>query len=193
MVPLFPIGVRPFRKRGQSMADAQVRQKRPDGWWYPWIFVAGFAIVLSVNVTMIFFATTTFNGLETADPYEKGVAYNKEIAAADAQAALGWSGDFSVAGVRPSGEEGRQAALRFRVQAKDGSPVDGLVVVAELRRPTKAGMDQKVELLPSAPGEYGAVVTVPLAGLWDVRVISTRGAGTPAEQVFRLNSRITLR
>lgn len=193
MVPLFPIAVRAFRKRGQSMADAQIRQKRPDGWWYPWIFVAGFAIVLVVNATMIFFATTTFNGLETADPYEKGVAYNKEIAAADAQAALGWSGEFIVADVRPAAEEGRQATVRFRVLAKDGSPVDGLTVTAELRRPTKAGMDQKVDLLPAAPGEYSAVVTVPLAGLWDVRVVSSRGVGTPAEQMFRLSSRITLR
>ncbi|GAB3128747.1 FixH family protein [Novispirillum itersonii] len=175
------------------MAEAQVGQKRRDGWWYPWIFVAGFAVVLSVNAIMIFFATTTFNGLETADPYEKGVAYNKEIAAADAQAALGWSGDFVVTGVRPGDGDGRKAAVRFQVKAADGAPVDGLTVIAELRRPTQAGMDQKVELLPSAPGEYAAVLSVPLPGLWDVRVVSTRAAGTPNQQIFRLNSRLELR
>lgn len=176
------------------MAEAQVGQKRRDGWWYPWIFVAGFAVVLSVNATMIYFATSTFNGLETADPYEKGVAYNKEIAAADAQAALGWSGDFAVTGVRPAKNgEGRQAAVRLKVQSADGSPVDGLTVIAELRRPTQAGMDQKIDLLPSAPGEYAAVVAVPLPGLWDVRIVSSRAAGTPNEQVFRLNSRLELR
>lgn len=176
------------------MAEAQVAQKRRDGWWYPWIFVAGFAIVLCVNATMIYFATSTFNGLETADPYEKGVAYNKEIAAADAQASLGWSGDFAVTGVRPAASgEGRQAAVRFKIQDKDAAPVDGLRVIAELRRPTQAGMDQKVELLASAPGEYAAVAAVPLPGLWDVRVVARRNVGSPNEQVFRLNSRLELR
>lgn len=176
------------------MAEARVNRQRPDGWWYPWIFVAGFAVVIVVNGFLIFFATSTFNGLETSNPYERGVAYNKEIAAADAQTALGWTAEFALTGVKSiEGQDGRKAALRLRLRDRDAAPVDGLTIVATLRRPTQAGLDQTVELLPGAPGEYGAVATVPLAGLWDIKIVAERGTGTDDVQTFRLNERLDLR
>lgn len=77
------------------MSKAQTASGRKDGWWYPYIFVAGFAVVVTANLIMMYFATSSFTGLETKSAYERGNAYNAQIAAQEAQDRLGWTVDFA--------------------------------------------------------------------------------------------------
>ena len=42
----------------------------------PWLFVAGFAIVIAVNTVMIWFAVGSFSGLYASKPRESGLHYN---------------------------------------------------------------------------------------------------------------------
>lgn len=166
------------------------KRQKQQGWWYPYIFVGGFGVVLAVNLILLFFATSTFNGLETANAYEKGLAYNEEIAAAEAQAALGWTGILEAEGRLPDtpGLEERPTKVRFTVSGPEGRPVDGLGVSAVIRRPTVAGFDQTVTLSPVGPGTYGADVVLPMAGQWEVRLKATRG-----DDIYRLRERIFVR
>ncbi|MCW8952841.1 MAG: FixH family protein, partial [Rhodospirillales bacterium] len=62
-----------------TTASGQAANNRKPGWWYPWIFVGGMTIVVIVNGIMIYFALSTFTGLETRNHYEKGLAYNTNI------------------------------------------------------------------------------------------------------------------
>ena len=48
--------------------------------YIPWLFVAGFAVVVTVNATMITFAVGSFSGLYTAKPRERGLHYNDVVA-----------------------------------------------------------------------------------------------------------------
>ena len=43
--------------------------------YIPWLFVGGFALVVAVNATMIWFAVGSFSGLYTQKPRDRGLHY----------------------------------------------------------------------------------------------------------------------
>lgn len=181
---------------GKSENSAARPQGRPDGWWYPFIFVGGFAVVVTVNVIMMYFATTTFSGLAVNNAYERGVAYNSVIAQERAQEALGWTPDFQVtprdaAGGGTgtgAGTDTRPVSLSLTMIDPQGHPVDGLRVELMLMRPAQPGHDREVRLLPVGPGTYRADVELPMAGQWDAQIFTRRGDDT-----FRLRERMFVR
>lgn len=144
-------------------------QPRKPGWWYPWIFVGCFVLVVGVNATMAFFATTTFTGLATDNAYEKGRLYNHNLAMAKAQDEMGWTVETKV---RPVAGATVQADIRVSYRDKDGKPVDNLSVRANLERPTAAGFDREIALPSLGGGLYGGVVDMPLNGVWDVDIVA---------------------
>lgn len=161
-------------------------KKRADGWWYPYIFVAGFAVVIAVNGALAYFATSTFNGLETKNAYEKGRLYNQTIALEEKQKALGWQLTLTSES-KPHEPPGTGYPADIVIQAvdRDGAALDGLTVHAEIRRPTVEGLDREVTLGRRDIGRYGSTVVLPEPGQWEVRVLATRG-----EDEYRLRERI---
>ncbi len=166
----------------------EMLRKRPQGWWYPWIFVALFVVVFAVNMTMMKFATSTFSGLAVEHAFEKGNQYNAEIAAERAQAALGWTAKLTVVATEPEDEDARTVRWRFSLVDADNTPVDGLRITAEIDRPTVTGHDIRMTLDPVAPGTYEAETLLPFKGQWEVRLIA-RHADEPK---FRLRQRIEI-
>jgi nitrogen fixation protein FixH len=142
-------------------------EARPRGWWYPYIFVGLFAIVIAVNGTLAYFATSTFTGLETEGAYDKGLAYNTNLAMARAQAELGWTVDTTA---EPVAGEGARMALTVTYKDRDGKPVEGLEVSVRVIRPTTKGHDHTVTLEPMGKGVYGIVHPLPLRGVWDLDI-----------------------
>lgn len=153
--------------------------RRP-GWWYPYIFVAVFGIVVAVNATMVWFAGSTFSGLSTDRAYDKGVAYNQALEAARRQQALGWT-VTTEAGPIPDGSRTR---IVQTYRDRDGLPVVGLRVRVHLSRPATRGYDRDIVLAASAPGDYSAIVAVPLPGLWDLEAVA-EGEGTSYQSYQR--------
>ncbi|MFA7429262.1 MAG: FixH family protein [Rhodospirillaceae bacterium] len=171
------------------MTKMQTTTKRPDGWWYPYIFVGGFAVVVTANLIMMYFATSTFTGLETKGAYERGLGYNQVIAQQEAQDKLGWTVAFSADG-RLSDTPGaaeRPTVLSLRMTDAQGQPLDGVQVEASVRRPTVAGYDFDLRLMPVGPGEYKATLDLPMAGQWDVQVYAKRG-----DDAYRLRERVVV-
>ena len=148
--------------------------RRP-GWWYPYIFVGVFLVVLAVNVIMAYSAVNTFSGIQTENAYEKGVAYNQELAQAKAQERLGWKVEATMVPHDPSNTERHDADLLVTYLDKSDHPVVGLSVKAEVLRPTKAGNDLSVELVERGAGQYTSLVPLPLAGQWELTVTATLG------------------
>ena len=172
----------------QSPASPDQAPKN-DGWWYPLIYVGAFVVIIVVNMFMLYFATRSFSGLSANDPYMTGNNYNTEIAAAEAQKRLGWKSTLSVDVTPPPAGFAMPAGslptrLSLAVTDRNGKPVEGLLITVELRRPTKLGMDQRVELATSERGVYTQWVGVPAPGQWDVRVLALRDA-----EVYRLSQR----
>lgn len=157
---------------------------RRRGSWYPWIFVGMFAVVVGVNGALAYFATSTFNGLETERAYDKGLAYNEALAGAAAQEALGWivRADFA-----PSAAGGHGGALTVHIADRAGAPLEGVEAFAVFSRPTQAGHDMRLPLGKAADGSHVALVELPFAGQWEVQVVANRGDAS-----YQLSQRILL-
>lgn len=156
---------------------------RERGWWYPYIFVGCFVLVVGVNGALAYFATSTFTGLETEGAYQKGLAYNQNLAAARAQEALGWKVDTKVTpGI--IGSDGAKVDIVVTYLDRDGKPVEGLTVTADVIRPTAKGMDRQITLPPHGNGVYGGTYTVPAKGVWDMDV-AANGVGASYQHAQR--------
>jgi nitrogen fixation protein FixH len=135
----------------------------PRDLWVPWLIVAGFALVILVNGILIYFAITSFTGLQTEGHYQRGLDYNEVLAGERGQDALGWTVglDFQETG------DGRG---RLSVQATDkaGNPLKDAGVMVRLVRPVQAGHDMDVTLSADGDGFYVADVELPLRGQWDI-------------------------
>lgn len=152
-------------------------------WWIPWSFVAFFGVVLLANGIMVFFALESWTGVGTSDAYRKGLAYNEQIAAAEAQAEQGWQATLDYA---PEG--GLNGRLSLALSDRYETPLSDAQVLVELVRPTHEGEDFTVVLAPEGAGRYGASVDFPLAGLWEARLTAEHERGS-----HRLTARLMVR
>jgi nitrogen fixation protein FixH len=148
------------------------RPRRPLTWG-PWVFFAMFAVVFAANGIMVVFAFGSWTGLETRGAYEKGVTYNETLAAARAQAALGWRVEITL---EPTGTGLVRLEAAFR--DRDGRPPRLTAVTARLIRPTHSGHDLVLALAAQGMGRYGTETTLPLPGQWDVRVHAEHAGGS---------------
>ena len=151
-------------------SSAVRRADAPSGRLYPWIFVAAMGLVVLVNAGMIWFAVSSFSGLATTDPYDKGLAFNRTLAAAEAQAALGWQVDVDAAAGPADAAPTVTLAAAFRDRA--GRALDGLQVRAFLVRPTSAGHDRAVDLAAAGEGRYRATAALALHGEWLLTIVA---------------------
>jgi nitrogen fixation protein FixH len=149
--------------------------RRPEGEtergrWIPWIFVGCFGIVLVVNGIMVYVAATTWTGIAVNRAYDKGLTYNRNLEAAERQTALGWE-----ASLVTEMAEGLVGTLEVALNDADGSPLYRADVVVAFERPTHEGHDFAVELVQDGAGTYTAPFTAPLPGVWDLRLVATKG------------------
>lgn len=155
----------------------------PRGRWIPYAFVAFFGVVLVANGAMLWIAFATWTGLETEGAYQKGLAYNRTLEQAAAQAALGWEVDLAFAQ-----EDERALAIEVTIADGHGNLIEEAGVSAAFLRPTHAGHDQVVAIPHRYGGAYAAAVELPFAGLWDVH-LTIEAAG----EAWRATRRIYLR
>lgn len=121
----------------------------------PWYFVLFFIVIALVDGAMVTLAIRTHTGVVTDHPYEKGLAYNEVVEAAEKQQALGWKGEIGYSG----------GALHFALRRGDGHPIAWENATATITRPAREGMDFSMELKGAA-----TPVSFPAKGLWEVRV-----------------------
>jgi nitrogen fixation protein FixH len=142
------------------MSDTTARK----GHWIPWTFVGFFGVVFVANAILVWFALTTFTGLDREEPYLRGVDYNAVLAEERRQEALGWTAAVEV-------DAGR---LAVEVADRLEQPLGGAVVHADVTRPVDAALDFSTELAAVGDGRYAAPVDWPAPGRWDVLVTVER-------------------
>ncbi len=136
-----------------------------------WIIVGGFSIVLAANSALIYFALGTWTGLETEQHFVKGLDYNRDLEGARRQQALGWRMALKTTFDDP--ESGR---IGINFSDRDGKPLRGLDVKVFAVRPTHTGYDREFKVAAVADGAYQSPFSLPLRGIWDLRVVARRGA-----------------
>jgi nitrogen fixation protein FixH len=143
-----------------------------------------FGIILAANGAFLYFAVTSFSGIDTENAYVKGLAYNRTLEAAEAQRALGWTLALDQARL----SDGRQA-LSLSIRSRAGAALDGLNVVGEMRRPARQDLDRRVVFTPVGEGRYDAEVALPLTGRWDLSLRASARDGA----VFVMEQRLWLK
>jgi len=145
--------------------------------------LAFFGVVIGINAVMMALAIGTMPGLETEKPYQAGIGYNAEIAAARAQATRRWK----VASHIDRDASGRASV---KVEARDGggAPLARLAVTVRLARPTDQRADRTILLTEHESGSYLGETTDIAPGVWDLELDADRGT----ERMFRSRNRITL-
>lgn len=133
------------------------------GHWIPFVFVGLMLLVVAVNGVLIFAAVSTFPGITSAHAYEEGRAYNRILAEATRQQALGWQAAVQWAGGR----------LSVTVTDRDGLPVSGQLE-GILERPLE-GTTHALALAAGTPGRWTASAAGLAAGQWEARLV-LRGA-----------------
>jgi nitrogen fixation protein FixH len=151
--------------------------------WIPWLFVGFFVVVLIANGSMMFAAFLSWPGLETTSAYQRGLAYNRMLAAASEQAELDWQVGFDF---RQDGA--RRGVVRVDLADRFGSFLRHAVVRATFVRPTSEGHDLTADLVREIGGRYQATVDLPLDGQWDIYL-----AATSRGQTYSLRERVFLR
>ena len=118
-----------------------------------------FGTIIAVNLTMAFFATSTWSGLVVSNPYVEGQRFDSVTATRKRQAARGWSIDSTYA-------DGRFAVS---LVDRDRQPVQAGTVSAKIGRPATEQQDRTLSLQPLPGGGYGAETEL-TRGLWDADV-----------------------
>ncbi len=143
------------------------------------MIVGFFLVVFAVDGVMIYKAVKTFSGEVVAHPYERGIAYNRDIAQAREQAARDWKVDVRLSRVSPGETE-------IQVSAQDSAGgVSGVEMSALFAAPADLAKDVRVKLQQVAPGHYAGKAALP-RGQRDLVLTATAGG----QEIFRSKNRI---
>lgn len=145
---------------------------------------AFFGVVIGVNVTMMKLAIATLPGTEVDSAYSASIGYEKEIRAAQDQAARDWRVDAHIVRDRDG-----FATLQVEARDKDGQPLSGLSFRGMLERPTDKRADLAVALSEVENGVYRGNAGAIAPGQWDLVI---EGDIVGGERMFLSKNRVML-
>ncbi len=90
------------------------------------IIISFFAVIIAVNLTMAYFARSSWTGLVVKNSYVASQSFNRDAEIARQQQALGWQMTLSV----------KRESVQFIVLDRDNQAMTGLRIRAVLQRPT---------------------------------------------------------
>lgn len=141
----------------------------------PWVlgWLALLITVILVNVIFIVTAFITSPGLVDEGYYEKGRDVEKNFQQKmEARNRLGWD-------IRLQSPEqvviGKSGNYSVNIVDKVGMPVQEAQVILEAYRPSDAAADIKIPMEAISKGVYQAQLTLPLKGIWDLKVNVMQG------------------
>jgi hypothetical protein len=158
--------------------------RKPDRHWYrepwPWLLMAGPAIVVVAGIVTAWIAIKSDDGLVADDYYKRGLAINQDLARSDRARALGLQAEVQL-GVG-------LAELKLAGSGPEALPAR---VWLKLAHATQAGMDRNL-LLGGESGVYRGTLEPPPPGRWRV-TLEDEAATWRMQGVVRLPDETTVR
>ncbi len=154
-----------------SMAETQ---KPLTGWHVLAMFIAFFGVIFTVNFTMAYLANSTWSGLVVANGYVASQNFDKDLAKARAQEALGWKVGFDFTEDR----------IRITFEDKAGQKIDALSITGDLERTVTDRQDQKLAFQPMGAGVYTAPAAL-TPGVWEVEIDAQGNGVADYHKIFR--------
>jgi uncharacterized protein len=129
--------------------------------WYrepwPWLLMAGPLAAVVMGVVMVVLATRSNDGLVADDYYKRGLTINQTLDRVERARTLGLAAD---AAFNPDRTQVRVLVTGVTEQK----------LVLRLVHPTRAGLDQVVDLSRGAGGLYEGRMSAPALGHWHLSI-----------------------
>lgn len=131
--------------------------------WYkdrwPWILMAGPAIVVVAGFVTLWLAIKSDDGLVTDDYYKQGLTVNQRLHRDHVAGNLGLRADVMRSGL----------GVRLLLVAEGSATLPDLITL-KLAHPTRAGQDQLVKMVLEGQGFYGGKLDAEISGRWLVSI-----------------------
>lgn len=145
--------------------------------------LAFFGVIIVADATMIYKAVSTFGGIDNANAYRDGLAYNARIARENRQAALGWTETVELMS--------DPARLRVSLRDAEGTAPHDIRVEAFLGRPATIRSDAKLPLAEVSPGVFETAISHEVdPGNWIATVLAFSGDTIEADPIYQTRRRL---
>ena len=151
-----------------------VRERQFTGWHMLASLIAFFGVIISVNLTLAYFANSTWSGLVVANGYVASQSFGDDLAKAKAQDALGWTVGMSHTGDR----------VRFTFLDAQQNKITGLSLTGKLRRTVSDQFDAQLTFSDIGAGAYSAPAKL-APGLWEIEVDAAGDGVADYHKIFR--------
>ena len=146
------------------------------GWHMLAIMVLFFGTIISVNMTMAYFASSSWSGLLVQNTYVESQRFDEEVALEKEMQQRGWRSELTLA----------TDAVAYRLVDAQGQPVIADTVTVSLSRPVGVELDQQVTLADAGDGLYRAAVPLQ-PGQWVAKVIAMDDGALLYRDSYRLH------
>ncbi|MEP9390182.1 FixH family protein [Mesorhizobium sp. KR9-304] len=136
--------------------------------------LAFFGVIVAVNVTMAWFARSSWTGLVVENSYVASQQFNAKMAETRAQTALGWTGRFEL----------QNGTVHYAISDARGDEVMLEAVAVTFRRPVDDREDHTIAL---ARDSHGYATTSAVAdGAWIVQIDADAGLPSHYRETRRI-------
>jgi nitrogen fixation protein FixH len=156
------------------MSKAMAKPREFTGYHMLAVMVTFFGVIIGVNLTMAYFANSSWSGLIVANGYVASQEFNRGEERIRAQAMLGWAAELAHDG----------GTFSVTMKTKDGTPLSGLELEGTLRRPVTARDDLALAFTAQGSGRYSAPVIL-ARGQWELALSAHNPQGQSFVETYR--------
>ena len=138
------------------------------------MLIAFFGVIFGVNFVMAYLANSTWSGLVVENGYVASQNFDKQLAKAKAQEALGWNVGFSF----------DKSSVKISFADAKGARIDTLNLTGKLQRTVTDKEDQLLTFGWMGSGVYSAPARL-APGLWEVEIDGKGDGVADYHKIFR--------
>jgi len=123
-----------------------------------------FVLMTGVDAVFIVLSSSSYPGTVTANPYQKGMGYNKVLQQARQQDDLGWKIHSKVINGAAN-----KISYELTIKDKNNVPINDADITLQVVRPLDEKLDFSVQMQAIKNGLYKAAIVLPKSGQWELR------------------------
>lgn len=136
--------------------------------WFPVVLIAAMGFVFAVNGYMIYDALETFPGQAGQDGFDLSNGYQRVLATAQRQAALGWKIETDVT---------QSHVPVLQLNDRNGAPIGAATIEARAERPVGPAETTVLSFQPVGGDRFQADKSL-FSGQWDIMLTVRAGGQT---------------
>ncbi|MCB9639715.1 MAG: FixH family protein [Myxococcales bacterium] len=147
-------------------------QNPKDGWYWPWLLIGLLVVSSAGSILMVIIAVNDPSFAVEDNYYKKAVEWDKQIAKAKLEQALGWKAQVKVS---PHPKNARLKLFQVALKDSQGFALDKAQIKVRAFHNAQASQKIKLQLHALGKGNYQAPILIHRPGLWVFQVFAVQG------------------